>query len=404
MLPGSHGKAETGPSCQASQVGPSEGWEGRRRTSGSAFLQDEQSAQAPLEQRIDFLKSKGLTQEEVDVSLARAGLAAPASNVAYRQPPQQYQQPYYNQGYPPQWPPPQPPQPQRDWRDYFIAANVMGIVGYAMYWTAKRYVYPLIAPPTPPQLEADKKSMDDSFEKAFALLDQLSTDTRELKEAESERKSRLDAALGEVEAVVSRMKQANEDREMESKRIARELAEVRDSIPRALEKEREQQDGRLKDLVTEMKSLKTLVGNRMQGGGAPPSQSRIPPSYSSQPPTNGHVLGSGGPVNGVSAGQQSAPVPEQPARAETTSSTSNGSSTTSSQSSNNSMSAFSATSTQERSQTPYSRLLGGKAAIPSWQLAAKKKTEEAKAESGASTPVTAAVESGTVVDVVDGQS
>lgn len=265
-----------------------------------------------------------------------------------------------------------------------------------MYWTAKRYVYPLIAPPTPPQLESDKKSIDESFDKAFALLDQLSTDTKELKEAESERKVRLDVALGEVESVVARMKQANEDREMESKRIARELAEVRDSIPKALQKEREQQDGRLKELATEMKSLKSLVGNRMQGAGGVPPVPRTTPSYSSQQPsTNGHVLGSGGPVNGVSASQKNLPAAEQPNLIET-----NGTSSTSIQS--NPASPYSAGSSQERSQTPYSRLLGGKASIPSWQLAAKKKNEEAKAESGASTP--AAAESGTVADADDAQA
>ena len=37
---------------------------------------------------------------------------------------------------------------------------------------AKRYVYPMIAPPTTPQLEQDKKAIDGSFERAFSLLDQ----------------------------------------------------------------------------------------------------------------------------------------------------------------------------------------------------------------------------------------
>jgi peroxin-14 len=59
---------------------------------------------------------------------------------------------------------------------------------------------------------------------------------------------------------------------------------------------------------------------------------------------------------------------------------------------------------RDGASTPYSRLLGGKAAIPSWQLAAKKKSEDAKAaENG--TPATPngqnIAESGTVSEGTD---
>lgn len=116
-------------------------------TSAVDFLRDPSVAAAPLQKRVDFLKAKNLTQEEIDVSLARAGEAPSGAaaqaplpqNYAYRQPPpQQY-------GYPPpqgywQQPPPEPP--RRDWRDYFIMATVMGGVGYGMYFVAK--VEPLL--------------------------------------------------------------------------------------------------------------------------------------------------------------------------------------------------------------------------------------------------------------------
>ena len=153
-----------------------------------SFLQDPSVASAPVDQRVAFLRSKNLTQEEIDVSLARVGQApssqgasTTASYQRQRPPPQQYgyqqqQQPYWGQ------PPPEPP--RRDWRDYFIMATVMGGLGYGLYWTAKRYITPLIAPPTPPQIEQDKAGIDASFDKAFALLDQLATDTQELKDAE----------------------------------------------------------------------------------------------------------------------------------------------------------------------------------------------------------------------------
>lgn len=102
-------------------------------------LQDPSVASSSVENRIGFLRSKNLTQEEIDVALARSGGSAPptaAPSAPYpsapAQPPQQYYQPY-----PPQaWQPPPPP-PRRDWRDWFIMATVVGGVGYGLYSLGK---------------------------------------------------------------------------------------------------------------------------------------------------------------------------------------------------------------------------------------------------------------------------
>ena len=37
----------------------------------------------------------------------------------------------------------------------------------------QRYVYPLVAPPTPEKLEQDKKSIEEQFDRAFSLVEQL---------------------------------------------------------------------------------------------------------------------------------------------------------------------------------------------------------------------------------------
>ncbi|UJO19997.1 Peroxisomal membrane protein PER10 [Fulvia fulva] len=378
-----------------------------------SFLQDPSVAAAPLEQRIAFLKSKNLTQDEIDASLARVGQGSASynsqpPNIQNRQPPPQYNNSPNNQyGYPQNWQQPPPEAPRRDWRDYFIAATVMGGVGYGLYWTAKRYIYPLIAPPTPPQLEQDKAGVDASFDKAFALLDQLATDTQELKDAEAQRKERLDAALAEVEGVVTRMKQANEDREQEAKRMAREIGEIRDQIPRAIEKEKEQTELRLKELNTEMKSLKTLVSNRMQGGGAAPG--RATPSFSSQSQASSPITGAPGitgPVNGTPAQSAAVPTPQPASQAPAVQPPTNGETNGVNGSASTSERANSMPNRQSAG-TPYSRLIGGKAAIPEWQRSAAKKSEEAKADSassGAATPVQNVNESGTVSEAAGGQA
>ncbi|KAF2500656.1 hypothetical protein BU16DRAFT_502627 [Lophium mytilinum] len=350
-------------------------------SSAITFLQDPSVANAPLEKRIAFLQSKNLTQEEIDASLARAAEdpnygAAPSPsssappNYGYRQPPQQPAGYGYQGGFWPQAAPPEPP--KRDWRDYFIMATVMGGVGYGLYFTAKRYILPIIKPPTPPQLAQDKASIDESFNRAFALLDQLNTDTTALKASEEARSKRLDSALEEMEQVLGGLKEASKRQGDDNRRIEDDVRGLRDLIPKALDAHRETSDGRLKDLGTELKSLKTLVGNRMGAGAA------RPPSVS-----GGNVLGSSvtspPAVNGTST---PAPVPTPAVPDAQTSSPATVSTP-----------ATAPAPTPERSGSPYGRLANGRAAIPAWQMAAAKKTQEEKKDTSESGTVTEAASS-----------
>jgi len=320
------------------------------------FLQDPSVSASPIENRIAFLQSKNLTQEEVDTALARAGGEtpppanysnyAPQSQVA-RQPPPGYGG--YQQN---PWQQPPPPEvPRRDWRDWFIMATVMGGVSYGLYVVAKRYVYPMIAPPTAPQLEQDKQAIDESFEKAFALLDQLAKDTEDLKASEQARTERLDTALTEAENVISELKTASRRREEESRRISDEVRSLKDLIPKALDGQKESTDNRLKELNTELKSLKTLMGQRMN----PPSSGNTNP-YGRSVGGGGTPLGSG-PSTGNSTlnGNQSIEnITPKPA------SVTNGSESP---------------SLQVRSASPFSTgAPSGGATIPAWQKAAANKS------------------------------
>ncbi|CBX91132.1 hypothetical protein LEMA_P061660.1 [Plenodomus lingam JN3] len=359
-------------------------------TSAVSFLQDPSVASAPLEKRIAFLQSKNLTQEEIDVSLARAAedpsLAAaspqsstPPSN-AYRPPPAA---PAYGSYPPPQgyWQPPPPPEPpKRDWRDYFIMATVMGGVSYGLYFTAKRYIMPLIQPPTQPQLEQDKASVDESFKRAFDLLDQLNTDTSALKASEEARTSRLDVALGEVESVLASLKESSKRQGDDNRRIEDDVRGLRDLIPKALDAQKASTDTRLKELSTELKSLKTLIGNRMGSGTARPASTA--PSYygAGQAPSQASTPN----VNGPASNSTTTP---QPISIPTPSEQTNGTNNTEGQASGSATSA--SASTPAAAPASYSRLPAGRAAIPAWQMAAAKKSEEAKKDTS---------ESGTAVD------
>ncbi|KAH7380187.1 peroxisomal membrane anchor protein conserved region-domain-containing protein [Pyrenochaeta sp. MPI-SDFR-AT-0127] len=362
-------------------------------TSAVSFLQDPSVAGAPLEKRIAFLQSKNLTQEEVDLSLARAAedpslpssppsqSSTPPPNYGYRSgPPPPAYGGYPQQGY---WPPPPPPEPpKRDWRDYFIMATVMGGVGYGLYFTAKRYILPLVQPPTQPQLEQDKASVDESFKRAFDLLEQLNTDTSALKVSEEARTARLDNALGEVESVLASLKESSKRQGDDNRRIEDDVRGLRDLIPKALDAQKEATDNRLKELSTELKSLKTLVGNRMGSGTARPATTT--PSYYGAGQQQSHTPTPN--VNGTSV--SASPAPQSTSVTAPTDQT-NGTNATDAQGASSASTASTSTPTTEKpAASPYSRLPSGRA-IPAWQMAAQKKTEEAKKDTS---------ESGTAVD------
>ena len=169
--------------------------------------------------------------------------------------------------------------PRRDWRDWFIMATVTSGVGYGLYTVAKvldnvpirtkiliatkRYVIPLISPPTPPQLEADKAAIDESFNRAFALIEQLAADTAAIKYSESERTEKLDTTLKDVGSVIEDLKAANTRREAESRIIANQVTELKDMVPKALEGWKASGDAKLEELGQEVQSLKKLLENRV---------------------------------------------------------------------------------------------------------------------------------------------
>lgn len=367
-------------------------------SSAVTFLQDPSVASAPIEKRIAFLQSKNLTQEEVDAALARAGGEGPPPSTAVSAPSGQPPQPYgYQQpppppgygAYPGYWQqPPPPPVPKRDWRDWFIMATVMGGVGYGLYFTAKRYIYPMIAPPTPPQLEQDKKSIDESFEKAFALLDQLNTDTTALKASEEQRTQRLDTAITEMETVMDSLKDSLKRRDGDSRKLEDDVRGLRDLIPKALEAHKESTDNRLKDLSQELKSLKTLVGNRMGSSS---------PSTASRPASGVNMWGSQGQggVNGNAAGGASTPATPAVAAPAPAGGAANGSGEAAQQpdSSSSSAAPAAAAAPAQTASSPYGRFSNGRAAIPAWQMAAAKKNEAEKKDTS---------ESGTVSEAAAG--
>lgn len=219
----------------------------------------------------------------------------------------------------------------------------------------------MIAPPTPPQLEQDKASIDESFKRAFDLIDQLSTDTAEIKASEEARKEKLDTALADMERVVEEMKISARKRDDDSKRINDEIRSLHAMIPKAMKAQEDSNDNRLRELNTELKSLKTLISNRMSGQGVP--QTAVPRSTGV---TGANMFGSQGTASTNTTSET--PAPQDPPKPSVESVT---------------------TAQPERSNTasPLGRF-GQRGGIPAWQLAAAKKEEkEASADDSAASSI-----------------
>ncbi|KAF3358766.1 hypothetical protein VdG1_05320 [Verticillium dahliae VDG1] len=206
--------------------------------SAAQFLLDPSVANSSVDNRVSFLRTKNLTQEEIDAALARVGVQSPAGTA----PPPAMGSPYQNS-------------PQH----------------YGVYELTKRYVYPLIAPPTPERLEQDKKTIEEQFDGAFALVEQLAKDTEALKAAEQERTERLDTALSDFEGVINELKSANKRRDDEAQRIRDDVYNLKDAIPKALETQKDLTDQRLREINAELTSLKTLISQRMTAPSPSPT-------------------------------------------------------------------------------------------------------------------------------------
>jgi len=239
---------------------------------------------------------------------------------------------------------------------------------------------PLIAPPTPPQLEQDKANIDESFNRAFTLIEQLSTDTTALKAAEEARTQRLDNALNELESVITSLKESDRRRDDDVRRTADDVRNLKDLIPKAMDAQKEATALKLSELGTELKSLKTLIGNRMTQSTNKPDTGRTLGSS-----TSGALYGALG-VNGASSGSSTQP---SYTGGTSTPSTSTTTLTTEGQDSENKTATASATTEKPQGSSPYSRYTNGRAAIPAWQLAASKKDEKKDtSESGTATEAT----------------
>ncbi|KAG6845782.1 hypothetical protein H0H87_003836 [Tephrocybe sp. NHM501043] len=208
-----------------------------------AFLVDPKAQASPLAQRIQFLEAKGLTPQEIDTALKQATANSPGPS---------YQQSYsssygvLSSSYPPagqRW----------DWRDYF------------------KHLLPHLQPPTSTAYEQDRDALTAQFDAAEALLKEIQAESAAVRKAVDEQKAEIDRTTANVEAVVVQMREGEYKTRDEMRELRDEVTNIREMLPKMINKNKESQAQSLSELQQELKSLKALLLSR-----GPPSMPSTP--------------------------------------------------------------------------------------------------------------------------------
>ncbi|KAG9006940.1 peroxisomal membrane protein pex14 [Tulasnella sp. JGI-2019a] len=252
-----------------------------------SFLRDANTQQSPLEKRVEFLRAKGLTNEEMDEAFRQVGMS-PAGGAASFQPTadapkstgeffsvpvqpqpqlpsyqmaQQIQYPY-GASYP--YPPPQPVEGDRDWRDWFIMAVVSGSVMMGVYSVARKYLFPHLVPPPLPAFQQSQQDLQAQFDAIQKQLDEMSLQTESQTKIVETQRDEVTKAVGDVERALREMEEEGEKSKDELKEIREEVAHIRELVPKLIESSQAAATSTLSDVQQELKSLKALLLSRPQ--------------------------------------------------------------------------------------------------------------------------------------------
>ncbi|KAK0233161.1 hypothetical protein IW262DRAFT_1470284 [Armillaria fumosa] len=212
-----------------------------------AFLSDPKSQASPLAQRVQFLESKGLNSQEIDIALRQSSnTSAPVS----------YPAPYSVSPFP------TVPSTQWDWRDYFITAVVSGTITYGAITLFKKYLLPHLQPPSTTAYEQDRDALNAQFDAAEALLKDIQAETALVRAAVEEQKEKVDKTTKDIEQVVTEMRGSELKTRDEMREIRDEVNTIREMLPKMIDRNKEAQAQSLAELQQELKSLKALLLSR----------------------------------------------------------------------------------------------------------------------------------------------
>lgn len=210
-----------------------------------SFLADPKIQAAPLPQKVQFLEAKGLTPPEIDQAIRQAAIVPT------------YGAPLYT------------PSQRWDWRDYFITAVVSGCVTYGAVSLFKKYLLPYLQPPDSTAYEQDRDMLSKQFDEAEALLKEIQAETGAVRAAMEEQKQQVGKTTSEVNELVVEIRQNDTKTRDEMREIREEVNNIREMMPKMMDRNRDAQTQAVLELQQELKSLKALLLTRTPSSPSP---------------------------------------------------------------------------------------------------------------------------------------
>lgn len=238
-----------------------------------AFLTDPSVNDTPLTKKIQFLESKGMTNQEIQHAMVQSqgGSVSVSSNVNSNinsnvnpninpninpsinmnnnqiNPSQLPPYPYYT-------PPPTPK--NYDWKDYIIIGTTTAGLIYSTYQIVSRYVLPKVLPPSQSKLDDDKDAMEREFQRVESMLEKLENDQTEFIKRQDEKSKLIDEALIEVDAIVKATNEKNLRNEETLKYLKLEIDSIKTTLLKNLESQKSTITNELQELEKKTDNIK----------------------------------------------------------------------------------------------------------------------------------------------------
>ncbi|QLQ77992.1 hypothetical protein HG537_0A02390 [Torulaspora globosa] len=229
--------------------------------SAVSFLGDASVKEAPLTKKVEFLQSKGLTQEEVELALREAqekSIGKPRGS-SYRELSGNRDDETIYEAIP-------PPIPRRDWKDYFVMATATAGLVYGVYELTRRYVIPNLLPESKNKLEQDKEEIQSYFDKVDKVLNAIEEEQERSRARDDEKLEELESTIYQLQTSLEKTNKMRDKMEDEFKMLKLEIINLQSTIDKQiLNKENVRE---LEKVNNELSSLKNLINSTMSENGS----------------------------------------------------------------------------------------------------------------------------------------
>ncbi|KAL6948766.1 hypothetical protein ACO0QE_001239 [Hanseniaspora vineae] len=226
------------------------------------FLRDESIKDAPLDKKKEFLKSKGLSEDQIQQALLESAQTnhdlpnEPKSSLNLNS--ENSTQDFHSSGKPQyEYYAVPPPLPRRDWKDYLIMATSTAGVLYGCYSLTKNHIVPRIFPKEHSQLEQDKNDINQKFSKLDEALERLELQEKELKAKEEEKVKQLEETLKSLTETLEETESSKRKMDTEFRLMKAELLSLQNTVDKFFLDNTKMND--MDNIAKEINSLKLLM-------------------------------------------------------------------------------------------------------------------------------------------------